>query len=350
MNHIAQQRTAPAVKPGHLLILCCLFGLILLTTQNLQANIWDQAATVATLALGIILQALPFILIGVLAASLIRFAISEELIARLHPAAGMRAVLAGALLGLIFPVCDCGVLPVARGLLRKGVSMHTVLAYLLTAPVINPVVIMATALAFQWRWNLVIVRLAGTFAVGATIAYLAGYLFDSRDFTGHGAHERHHLEETADAGATLHQIFLHAGNEFFEVGRYLFISAFLAAGIQIWAPKGALLTVAGVPLLAPVATMILAIAMSLCSEADAFVARSLANQFPLGSIMAFMVIGQIMDMRNIMLFTRNFRLSLFLFIAILSLGLTYLLSLSIDLGWWTQLARFSLHFLVHPIG
>jgi hypothetical protein len=185
--------------------------------------------------------------------------------------------------------------------------------------------------------------------VGATIAYLAGYWFDNRDFNTPGTHEHHHLEETADAVATLHQIFLHAGNEFFEVGRYLFISAFLAAGIQIWVPKGALLTVAGVPLLAPVATMILAIAMSLCSEADAFVASSLANQFPLGSIMAFMIIGQIVDLRNIMLFTKSFRLSLFLFIAILSLGLTYLLSLSIDLGWWAQLAQASMHILVHPL-
>ncbi len=344
-----RQDAAPTVKPGHLLLLCCLLCLILVSTENLRASIRDQAATVATLALGIILQALPFVLIGVLAASLIRLVISEELIARLAPADGIKAVFAGTLLGLFFPVCDCGVLPVARGLLRKGVSMHTVMAYLLTAPVINPVVIIATALAFQWHWKFVIMRLAGTFAVGASIAYLAGYLFDSRDFIGQGLHHQD-LEETSGPVNSLHQIFLHAGSEFFEVGLYLFISAFLAASIQIWVPKGALLVVAGAPFLAPVATMFLAIAMSLCSEADAFVGRSLANQFPLGSIMAFMVIGQIMDLRNIMLFTRNFRFSLFLFLAVLSLGLTYLLSLSIDLGWWTQLVQFSLQFLAHPLG
>jgi uncharacterized membrane protein YraQ (UPF0718 family) len=348
-----QQGAAPATKPAQLLMLCCLFGLILLSVTSLQASTWEQAATVATLALGMILQALPFILIGVLAASLIRFLISDDLIARLLPAAGMKAVLAGALLGLLVPVCDCGVLPVARGLLRKGVSLHTALTYLLTAPVINPVVIMATAIAFQWRWNLVIGRLACTFAVGALIAYLAGYLFDNRDFISQGAPAHHHPNATpslpgqAPFGSALHRICLHAGDEFFEVGRYLFVSAFLAAGIQIWAPKNALLAVAGVPLLAPLATMILGIAMSLCSEADAFVARSLANQFPLGSIMAFMVIGQIIDLRNIMLFKSNFRWPLFLFIAIFSLGLTYLLSLSIDLGWWTQLTQFSLRCLTH---
>ena len=344
------QKTASSVKPVYILILCCLLCLMLLSGKIVEAGIAEQAATVATLALGIILQALPFILIGVLAASLIRFAFSEELIARLAPGGGMKAVLAGALMGLFFPVCDCGVLPVARGLLRRGVSLHTALAYLLTAPVINPVVIIATALAFQWRWDLVIIRLAGTFAVGATIAYLAGYLFDARDFIGAGSSHHHALQQAPDAGTALHRVFMHAAGEFFEVGGFLFVSAFLAASIQIWVPKGPLLLVAGAPFLAPVATMILAIGMSLCSEADAFVARSLANQFPLGSIIAFMVIGQIMDLRNIMLFTRNFRFSLFLFLAVLAVGLTYLLSLSIDLGWWMQLLQSSLQFLAHPLG
>ena len=80
--------------------------------------------------------------------------------------------------------------------------------------------------------------------------------------------------------------------------------------------------------------MILAIAMSLCSDADAFVARVLANQFPLGSVMAFLVIGQIIDLRNIILFAKNFRLSLFIFLMFTSLLLTYVLSLSIDFGLW----------------
>ncbi len=291
-------------------------------------DVIEQAANVATLALSIILQALPFILLGVLASSLIRFLIREEWIVKLAPDSGLGGVIAGSFLGLVFPVCDCGVMPVARSLLRKGVSMHTALAYLLTAPVINPVVILATALAFQWNWRLVALRVVSTFIVGATAAFLAGYFFISRDFNNSPFHM--HVEENTKI--TLHQLLAHAGDEFFDVGRYLIISAFLAAAIQIWVPKGILLNVAGNPYLAAVAMMILAIAMSLCSEADAFVARALANQFPLGSVIAFLVIGQIIDVRNIFLFAKNFRFSLFLFLAVVSFSLTYLLSLSIDLG------------------
>jgi len=309
-----------------------------------QKDIQEQAATVATLALSIILQALPFILIGVLVASLIRYWLREEWIARLVPGKGVMGVIAGSLLGLIFPVCDCGVLPVARGLVRKGVSMHTALAYLLTAPVINPVVILSTALAFQWNWNIVFLRMASTFIVGASIAYIGGYLFEARSFAGPSWHS-HEDDNMDDSAEGLYQLLLHAGDEFFDVGKYLIISAFLAASIQIWVPKGALFQVAGSPYLAVAAIMILAIAMSLCSEADAFVARALANQFPLGSIMAFLVIGQIIDLRNIMLFAKNFRPSLFIFILLTSIGFTYLLSLSIDLGWWARLFQLAATYI-----
>ncbi|WP_242975923.1 permease [Desulfosporosinus sp. FKB] len=71
----------------------------------------------------------------------------DEWIAKNVPSNALAGVIVGALLGLFFPVCDCGVMPVARSLLHKGVSMQTAFAYLLTAPVINPMVILATAMA-----------------------------------------------------------------------------------------------------------------------------------------------------------------------------------------------------------
>jgi len=310
-----------------------IFFIILGSKIALNKDVLEQTANVATLALSVVIQALPFILIGVFASSLIRYLVSEHWIAKFAPKNAVGGVIVGSLLGLFIPVCDCGVLPVARGLFRKGVSRHTALAYLLTAPVINPVVILATAMAFQWNWHIVSLRVFSTFIVGATTALLAGSLFSSRDFTDTGWHGHEH----ENSKSSLHQLLIHAGDEFFDVGRYLIISAFLAAAIQIWVPKGILIQATSNPFMAAGAMMVLAIAMSLCSDADAFVARVLANQFPLGSIMAFLVIGQIIDLRNIILFSKNFRLSLFLFLAVTSLGLTYVLSLSIDFGLWKHL-------------
>lgn len=313
----------------------------------------EQAASAATLALSIILQALPFILIGVFASSLIQFLLREEWIAKFAPRNGLTGVIVGSLLGLFFPVCDCGVMPVARSLARKGVSMQTSFAYLLTAPVINPVVILATAMAFQWNWSFVILRVCGTFVVGAVTAFFIGCLFKPEHFglpQNHGKEEhlpaplrqrfltpgltlKHsHEQVNHSEKQTIHAIFLHAADEFFDIGGYLILSAFLAAVIQVWLPKGILFQVIATPYLAIAAMMILAISMSLCSEADAFVARVLANQFPLGSVLAFLIIGQILDLRNIILFGRNFRPSLFVFIAVMSLVLTFLWGLSIDLG------------------
>ena len=316
------------------------FLIILGTKAAHNKDVLEQIANVATLALSVILQALPFILLGVLVSSLIRYLVREDWIAKFAPKNAVAGVIVGSLLGLFIPVCDCGVLPVARGLFRKGVSMHTALAYLLTAPVINPVVILATAMAFQWNWNIVGLRIICTFIVGATTAFLAGSLFSYKAF----ADAEWHRHEHDKSNISLHQLLVHTGDEFFDVGRYLILSAFLAAAIQIWVPKGILIHATSNPLMAAGAMMFLAIAMSLCSDADAFVARVLANQFPLGSIMAFLVIGQIIDLRNIILFAKNFRLSLFLFLAVTSLGLTYVLSLSIDFGLWKHL--FNVVFLL----
>ncbi|SPF51479.1 conserved membrane hypothetical protein [Candidatus Desulfosporosinus infrequens] len=171
--------------------------------------------------------------------------------------------------------------------------------------------------------------------MGATTALLAGSLFRSRAFSD----PEWHRHEPRKAKTSLHQLLVHTGDEFFDVGRYLIISAFLAAAIQIWVPKGILLQATSNPFMAAGAMMFLAMAMSLCSDADAFVARVLANQFPLGSVMAFMVIGQIIDLRNIILFAKNFRLSLFLFLVVSSLALTYGLSLGIDFGPWKHFFR-----------
>jgi len=309
---------------------------IILGSKILQNKaVLEQIANVATLALSVILQALPFILLGVFASSLIRYLVREDWIAKLTPKNAVAGVLVGSLLGLFIPVCDCGVLPVARGLFRKGVSMHTALAYLLTAPVINPVVILATAMAFQWNWQLVGLRVVSTFLVGATIALLAGSMFDHRAFSDREWHRHEHESPKV----SLHQLLIHAGDEFFDVGGYLIVSAFLAAAIQIWVPKGILVQATSNPFMATGAMMLLAIAMSLCSDADAFVARVLANQFPIGSVMAFLVIGQIIDLRNIILFAKNFKLSLFLFLMVTSLCLTYVLSLSIHFGLGKQLFK-----------
>ena len=210
---------------------------IILGTRALHnKDVLEQTANVATLALSVILQALPFILLGVFASSLIRFLVREDWIAKLTPKNAVAGVIIGSLLGLFIPVCDCGVLPVARGLFRKGVSMHTALAYLLTAPVINPVVILATAMAFQWNWHIVGLRVVSTFLVGATTALLAGSLFNHRAFSNIEWHRHEHGKPKI----SLHQLLTHAGDEFFDVGRYLIISAFLAAAIQIWVPKGIL--------------------------------------------------------------------------------------------------------------
>src|SRR5204863_1324511 len=124
-----------------------------------------------------VLQSLPFILVGVFAAAAAEVYLSDRFIARWMPRQRLLAVLLGSLFGLAVPVCDCGAIPVARRLAVKGVPVYAAVTFILAAPVVNPVVALATAVAFQGNWRIVALRLLMSLGVAIALGLLASLLF-----------------------------------------------------------------------------------------------------------------------------------------------------------------------------
>lgn len=256
--------------------------------------------------ISILIEAIPFILIGVILSGIIQMFVSEEMIARIMPKNRFLAVLFGALAGILFPACECGIIPITRRLLLKGVPLHAGVAFMLTAPIINPIVLFSTYIAFGNRWSVVFYRGGLALAVSVIIGIILSYQFKDNqllkpDEPGHRHHHHHTLLQKL--GGTLR----HAIDEFFSVGKYLIIGAFIAAAMQTYVRTSTLLAIGQNDVSSSLVMMGLAFVLSLCSEVDAFIASSFSSTFSLGSLIAFLVFGAMVDIKNLLMMLAAFK-------------------------------------------
>lgn len=257
----------------------------------------------------IMLEALPFILIGAVLSSAMQVFFSESLIHKLIPKNKFLASIGAGLLGLVFPICECATVPITKGLLKKRVPINVGITYMLAAPIVNPLVIMSTYYAFNGDIKMVGLRVV----VGFVIAVMAGLIMlglcnendvlkadyiDNRTGCPCGC------EVISTTDSKIVQVLKHSSIEFYEIGKYFIIGSLLAATFQITMPKDALDSISKSPVIGILILMLFSFLISLCSEADAFVASTFVNRFSTGAITGFLLIGPMIDLKNtIMLFS-----------------------------------------------
>lgn len=290
---------------------------------------WGTINNFKIILLSIVLEALPFVLFSVFVSAILNNFVSEDTIRKVIPRNKLLSIIPAALLGIIFPVCDCGMVPIIRRLVMKGVPLHTATAFMLAAPIINPVVTAATSFAFKLNGNMVIFRLGTTFLIACLAGWLVSIFFRGSELrvdSGHhhacnccGPHAEKHRSGRMSLSGKLVQTIYDASSEFFEMGKYLLLGSMLGALSQVMLPRSVLLTVGQDAWLSIVVMMLFAFVISVCSAADAFIAASFANSFSPGSLVAFMVFGPMIDLKNIFMLLHSFRTR---FVIVLSLIVT----------------------------
>jgi len=287
-------RELPALELLALVLVLAVLG------RPLLADRLDQPAlqTWSTLFVSLVVQALPFLTLGVVVSGGIAALLPPGWLARVLPERTALAVPAAGLAGAALPGCECGSVPIAGRLTAGGAVPAAAFAFMLSAPAINPVVLVATAVAFPGEPMMVLARFVASFLT-ATIVGLLWSRFGSdawidrtRIRTVQGA-----TRWASFAGTARHD-FLHAGG-------WLVLGAMLAATLQTAVPRSVLDAVAGNELVAIVALAVLAVVLAVCSEADAFVAASL-SQFSLTARLVFLVVGPAVDIKLVALQTGTF--------------------------------------------
>ncbi|MGE7590625.1 permease [Peribacillus simplex] len=279
-----------------------------------------------TIFISILIESLPFILLGVLISGIIQMFVSEEMIAKIIPKNPILSVLSAIGAGVFFLACECGIVPITRRLIAKGVPLSAAIAFMLSAPILNPIVLFSTYIAFGNSWSMVFYRGGIAFVVVLIIACILSFQFKTNQLKQEHIEHIHHHKLTFKDKIT--GMFKHSIEEFFSVGKYLIIGALLAAGIQTFLKTSLLLEIGQGKLSGNAVMMALSYVMSLCSQADAFVASSFRSTFSPSSLVAFLVFGAMFDIKNtIMLlgtFKTKFVLCLMAYIFISVLGLTLL--------------------------
>jgi uncharacterized protein len=259
-----------------------------------------------TIFLGIFIEALPFVVAGVLVSAMIALLATDRLMRRLMPRRSLPAALVGAVLGLALPVCECGNVPTARWLLNKGAPLPFGIAFLLAAPTINPVVIASTYVAFNGDWLIVGGRIGLTLLIAVAVALIFSRLPDQAALLAHGSsavspiddhHRTHH-----DSGRSIAAVLRHSAEELLDMSRWLILGALLAATLQTFVPQSALLGIGGGPIVSVLVLMTLAVLLSVCSTIDAFLALALSGAFGPGALLAFLVYGPMIDIKSGLMF------------------------------------------------
>lgn len=330
----------------NILAVLCIMMLFLIYTQkeppDLSFITADSIQNFKTLFISIILEALPFVLLGVFVAALLQMFVSEQTIRRLTPKHPVLGVIFACVLGIIFPLCECGMIPVIRRLVLKGMPVYIAVVFILAGPIINPVVYASTFMAFRSRPEIAYSRMALAFIVAATIGLIIYRFVKSNPLRGlsqpAAAHAHHHDHGHAHAHRHEHPgdhehlhphhhghgqskpgrmfaILGHASDEFFDMGKYLIFGAFLTAVIQTFMARESLVSIGEGTVSSHLFMMALGYILSLCSTSDAFVASSFTTTFQTGSLLTFLVFGPMLDVKGTLMLLAAFRAR---FVALLS--------------------------------
>ncbi|MCC9926120.1 permease, partial [Streptococcus agalactiae] len=257
--------------------------------------------------ISIIIEALPFVLLGTILSGIIEVFITPDIVNKFLPKNKFLRVLFGTFVGFVFPSCECGIIPIINRFLEKQVPSYTAVPFLATAPIINPIVLFATYSAFGNSIRFLILRFVGATIVAIALGVMLAFLVDDNILKEDA--KPTHFHDYSDK-KWYQKIFLalaHAIDEFFDTGRYLVFGTLIASAMQIYLPTRVLTTIGHSPITAILVMMLLAFILSLCSEADAFIGASLLSTFGIAPVMAFLLIGPMIDIKNLMMMVNSFK-------------------------------------------
>lgn len=312
-----------------------LVGLLMAAAVGLRmggatSSAGDRAVHLVTVFLGIFIEAVPFLLAGSLVSGVLEVFVGRSAIEHIVPRRPVRAAAVGSVMGLVFPVCECGVVPVTRRLFAKGLPISVGVAFLLAAPVVNPIAIASTWAAFGWSpmtFGRVGLTIAFAFAIGLLFALAAPAEVlrpdvaaeldgdPSRSASRTPGAVRPVATRVADAAVL-------ATGDFVDMGRYMITGSLIAASLQTLLPQSVLLALGRGPVISVIALMALAFMLSVCSTVDAFLALAFVGTFSPAAVLAFLVFGPMVDLKSCLMFQAVFRRRAVVYLVLLPFLLT----------------------------
>lgn len=332
----------------------------------------DIIKNIGVIFISIFFESMPFLLLGAFLSSIIETYVSNEKLAKIIPKNKILGSIVGVIIGFFLPACDCAVIPVSKRLLKKKVPINVAISFMLSSPIINPVVLLSTYNAF-YKTNPEIFwyRLLFGIVIALLIGIIMGIIFDKKevitnsliddedeecchchkheekidenfkdlveDFKDSDFEEECHCHHKKSTHHSLKNDILsicrHTAYDLFEVVKYLILGALIASLVQVLLPKNILIIFNNNQVLSIIILMLFAYLISLCSTSDSFIGKSFLQTFNESSIIAYLLLGPMIDIKNTIVLLGNYKkkfvitliLLIFMIIFIFTLGMVNLL-------------------------
>ncbi|MFJ5992186.1 permease [Lentzea sp. NPDC092896] len=287
----------PRLKITSLEVLCGILVLALLFQSRL-VDLLDvpKLRTASTVFVAICVQAMPFLVLGVLISGAIAAFVPASALRKLLPSKTALAVPVAGVAGIALPGCECASVPVAKRLMQQGVAPAVALTFLLAAPAVNPIVLVSTAVAFNDTPMMVVARFVGSLLTAMVMGWL-WVRFGKMEWIAERA-----LARLGDhSGQNKWAVFAEsARHDLVDAGGFLVLGGLFAATFKTFVPVAWMQTLGGQIVLGVIVMAFLAVILALCSEADAFVAVAF-SALPLLPRLVFLVVGPAVDVKLIAL-------------------------------------------------
>ncbi|OKH13821.1 permease [[Limnothrix rosea] IAM M-220] len=334
----------------------------------------NQLHNAFTLFVSLLVEAMPFLLLGVILSSVLLVWVDERKLIKVLPKNPLLGAFMGSCIGFIFPVCECGNVPVARRFLMQGIPTSVAVGFLLAAPTLNPVVIWSTWIAFRGQPEIVLFRILGSLAIATIVGTVFSVQPDPKVLLQPRLSQRlKYLQEVAQPQTTAVKspllqtgtfflgaspqgnmpleavatqmpetivpapqkttkekfaaLLLNISQELRELGAVLIFGSAIAALIQVFVPREVVLSLGQGTVTSIIAMMLLAAIVSICSTVDSFFALSFASTFTTGSLLAFLIFGPMIDIKAVGLMLSIFKPRFILYFFMLAGQLTFILAL-----------------------
>lgn len=302
----------------------------------------DSFATFAIIFSSIVLEAFPFMLFGALIGGVIEVFVSREALINALPNSRRISIVLAGLLGIVFPVCECAIVPVVRKLLGKGMPLGAAIAFLLGGPIVNPLVFASTLVAYSFSWEVAVLRFVAGFGIAIAVGMIIDSVIDSKQAlvgsdqpTTCGCGHEHGPMEGMGLKDRLMSALSHGAQDFYDICKFLIIGAFIASALQTLVPRQAFMAFMTNPFIAIFSMMLLAVILNLCSEADAFIASSFQPVgVPLSAQLSFMVLGPMLDIKLILMYLSVFSKKMIVYLVFLVTFMVGFTMLCLEFSKW----------------
>lgn len=290
----------------------------------------------ATNFISLIMEGIPFLLLGAIVSSAIHLYVPENFFNRLNKLPIIFGLLVALILGIFFPLCECAIIPVIARMIKKGLYPSIGIAFMLAAPIVNPVTLVSTYTAFYPKISFLLARSLG----GAIIALIIGlfihfYLKNKISLRASEHHEHAHSHPSSEKNNAFQHIKAvssHTMAEFLGVAFFFVIGSGIASLVKAYVPQQVIFSLGTHNFFSIMSMMALAFVLNVCSQADAFIAQSFYGYFNNASLISFLVYGPMLDIKNTTVLFRHFEKKFVFLLIILITILTLAFGLALKYG------------------